>query len=814
MVLSQISAYKDDGIVSVKVAGMPCEFLIDSGAQVNTFTEKLFNILMNDDRYNGEIFNVKTGSDRPLKAYASSNQIHVSATFEATLFISDDRPTLIEKFYVVNEARALLSRSTATRYSVLLLGLKVPLSLSIEHHDRSSNAGYVVASIITTEPFPKFSVPPVKIHYNRSEPPCRNVFINIPQAVKPLVEERLRQLISADIIERVTDDMDASFCSSLVVVPKGKEDIRLVIDLRGPNRYIHRTPFAMPTLESILAELDGSTWFSTIDLTNAFFHVELDRDSRHLTNFFTEFGMFRCVRLPFGLCNAPDLFQEILQRNILSGCSGVKNYLDDILVHGKTKEEHDANLAAVLACLENHNVKLNTSKCVFGSQRVKFLGFILTANGWEVQDEKVNAIKNFRTPETCAEVKSFLGLITYTDRFILNRADRTQYLRALANANTFYWTELEEREFVLLKDDALKVIKRLGYYNPTDKIELFVDASPVGLGAVLVQFNTEGTPRIIACASKALTSTEQRYPHTQKEALAVVWGVERFSTYLLSKSFVIRTDAEANEYIFNSSHRFGKRATSRAESWALRLQSYDYSIERVPGDKNVADSLSRLIKQTQDSDPFDDDDESHFLYSLDIECMEISWSEIEKHSETDVELQLVLDALQHNVWPDKLRKYEAQKKNLHYLGSTIFKDDKTVLPLALRTKAMTAAHSGHTGEVAMKRVMRDFFWWPGMSTQVEKFVKSCETCVMISKKNPPLPLSSRILPEGPWEILQIDFLSMPNYGSGEFLVVVDTYSRHLTVVEMRDIGADSTNAALCQIFKLWGCPMVLQVSKV
>lgn len=143
--------------------------------------------------------------------------------------------------------------------------------------------------------------------------------MSIPQALKPLVEERLCQLELADIIERVTEEMDTSFCSSMLVVPKGKDDIRLVIDLRGPNRYVYRTPFAMPTLEGILAELNGASWFSTIDLSNAFFHIELDQESRLLTNFCTEFGMFRCVRLPFGLCNAPDLFQETLQRKILSG---------------------------------------------------------------------------------------------------------------------------------------------------------------------------------------------------------------------------------------------------------------------------------------------------------------------------------------------------------------------------------------------------------------------------------------------------------------------------------------------------------------
>ncbi|XP_062538807.1 uncharacterized protein K02A2.6-like [Armigeres subalbatus] len=566
----------------------------------------------------------------------------------------------------------------------------------------------------------------------------------------------------------------------------------------------------MPTLEQILAELDGAAWFSTIDITNAFFHIELHEESRHLTNFFTEFGMYRCVRLPFGLCNAPDVFQETLQRKVLGGCKGCRNYQDDILVFGSTKEEHDENLASVLACLANHNVMLNKSKCVFGSQILGFLGFTLTPQGWMVEEGKISAIREFRTPISSSEVKSFLGLITFVDKFIVHRATKTEHLRALAVSEKFYWTENEEREFEYLKNEALKTIKRLGYYNPADRIELFVDASPTGLGAVLAQYNEDGQPRIIACASKVLSPTEQRYPQTQKEALALVWGVERFNYYLLTTSFVIRTDAEANQYIFHTNHRLGRRAVTRAESWALRLQPYDFTVQRIPGNENVGDALSRLIPETQKCIPFDDDNEKHFLYALDSGSMELTWSEIESMSESDEELQSVREALNKRKWTPEIRAYEAHKKTLHCLGFLVFKDERAVLPRTLRRKALESAHGGHIGEVAMKRIMRQFFWSPKMSAEVLLFIKNCETCALLSKRNPPVPLVSRELPEGPWESLQIDFLSVPRFGTGEFLVVIDVYSRYLHVVEMKAMDAESTNAALCEVFQTWGLPIILQ----
>lgn len=239
------------------------------------------------------------------------------------------------------------------------------------------------------------------------------------------------------------------------------------------------------------------------------------------------------------------------------------------------------------------------------------------------------------------------------------------------------------------------------------------------------------------------------------------------------------------------------------------MQPYDFTIHRVPGDENIADVLSRLVPETQEPEAFDNDQEKHFLYALDSGTMDITWNEIEIESEEDAELKMVRSALKTNKWSTELRQYEEQKKNMYSMGPLLFKNERVVLPKTLRSTALQSAHGGHIGEMAMKRVMRQFFWWPKMSAQVTRFVKECEICAMISTRNPPVPLQPREMPDGPWQVLQIDFLTAPNVGTGEFLIIIDTYSRYLAVVEMKSMDAESTNAALNSIFQTWGLPVII-----
>ncbi|XP_039443104.1 uncharacterized protein K02A2.6-like [Culex pipiens pallens] len=606
------------------------------------------------------------------------------------------------------------------------------------------------------------------------------------------VDMKIKQMLESDIIEPAVGPPE--WISPMVVVPKGNDDIRLCINMKYPNEAIQREHYPLPMIDTLLNKLRGSTWFSKLDITSAFHHVELHPDSRGITTFMTSMGLMRFKRLTFGINAAPEMFQRIMC-GMLAGIEGVIVYIDDIVVFGVTKEEHDGRLEEVMAVLRENNATLNKQKCLIGVRQLDILGYNVSAAGISPSEEKIASIRNFREPESKEEVRSFLGLVNFVGQFIPHLSTRSEPLRQFVRGDTDVFGDSQRKAFDDLRNELSSTVRRLGFFDPKDDIELYVDASPVGLGAVLTQRNQDNTPRIVSFASKGLTKAERVYPQTQREALAVVWAVEKFYSYLFGTFFTIYTDHKTLEYIYGGKHRDGKRACTRAEGWALRLQPYRFRMDHIPGSSNISDILSRLCPPSDE--PFDEESE-HYLCAVSDEITAITLSDIRDATTKDETLLAVMEAIKSQNWPSMLFQYQAFSKELGILDGIVVRDDRIVLPASLRPKALDIAHRGHPGIVSMRRRLRENVWWPYMDRDIGDRIEECAGCAAVSVQGPPEPMCRKEMPDRAWQDIAIDFFSAKDCCT--FLVIVDYYSRFLKVIEMNGTTAGKTIEALQTVF--------------
>ena len=323
-------------------------------------------------------------------------------------------------------------------------------------------------------------------------------------------------------------------------MPKPSGKVRICVDMKPLNENVMREFHPLPAVDETLAQLSGARIFTKLDANAGFWQILLAKESRPLTTFITPFGRYQFNALPFGITSAPELFQKRMNA-LLSNLKGVLCLMDDVLVYGKDQREHDKGLEAVLQWIEAAGMTLNHDKCEVSETQLKFLGHIIDQSGVRADPAKTEAIIQMSAPQNVAEVRRFIGMAKQLSKFIPNCANLLHPLTVLlSKKNVWTWGSSQEEAYTTLKDKLSK-LTTLTLYNPTANIKLSADASSYGLGAVLLQeTNNEWQP--VAYGSRTMTETERRYTQIEKEALSLTWAAEKFSMYLLGRSFHMETD--------------------------------------------------------------------------------------------------------------------------------------------------------------------------------------------------------------------------------------------------------------------------------
>ena len=365
-----------------------------------------------------------------------------------------------------------------------------------------------------------------------------------PYHYKAKIEKALQELEESQIISKVEHAGDWS--SPIVPVVKPCGNVRVCVDFKHVNSQTCLNTFPLPKLEDILANLGPCKYISKLDLKNAYIQLAVSEESQKYLVMNTHMGLFKFHRLPFGLSSAPGIFQRFITE-LLTGIEGVQVFIDDILVVGDTQEEHDKRLSMVLSRLQKRNVKLNKSKCEISAMEVPYLGYILSGDGIRPDPKKIKAILEAPTPNSVLSLKSFLGLCTYYNRFVPKFSSVLCPLYNLTQKNVqFQWSAVHEQAFLKIKE-ALAKANILENFNPNAKRILEVDASSIGVGAVLKQ-ECKGKVSTVAFKSRKLSKAECNYAQIDKEALSIVFGVKKFSDFLLGREFVIRTDHKPSSF--------------------------------------------------------------------------------------------------------------------------------------------------------------------------------------------------------------------------------------------------------------------------
>lgn len=610
---------------------------------------------------------------------------------------------------------------------------------------------------------------------------------------KEQVKDMIMDLKKADVIE----ESSSPYASPIILVRKKTGEVRMCVDYRALNKITIKDRYPIPLIDDQIDRLRGHRYFTSLDLFSGYYQVPMAKDSRDKTAFVTPNGQYQFKRMPFGLCNAPAVFQRMINV-ILGSLDGdtAMAYLDDIISGSRTFEDGMVKLEKILDVLISAGVTINLKKCHFFKSKVDYLGFEISQSGIGPGTKKVNCIKSFPTPTNVKAVRSFVGLASYFRRFVKGFATIIKPMTdLLTKKEIFVWNAAQEKAFEEIK---LKLSSRpvLAIYNVNAKTEVHTDASQHGLGAVLFQEQDDKRMHPISFFSRKTTNDEAKYHSYELEALAIVCALEKFRVYLIGLEFTIKTDCNSLKLLENK-----RDLNPRIGRWFVRLSEFNYHIEYLKGAHNcVADGLSRYPVNPAEETP---------IVGIPIMGINVNTDWIAAMQRGSPEILIVRDKLEDGD-AETHSKFSMCNARVYRVTKGRW---RLFVPKELRHEVVAEAHKSlaHLGIDKTLSKLKETYYFPGMREYVTTYVNRCISCLYYKSQTGKKAGYLHPIEKGsiPFETIHVDHLGpfVKTEDDNKYVLgVICAYSKYVMLEAVKSTGSDETVAALQKLMAHYGKP--------
>ncbi|CAH2085257.1 unnamed protein product [Euphydryas editha] len=622
---------------------------------------------------------------------------------------------------------------------------------------------------------------------------------------KQIVREKVQELLDAGVIR----ESSSPFASPILLVKKKDNTERMCVDYRELNSNTRPEHYPLPRIEEQIDQLSGAHYFSSLDMASGFHQIPIHHDSVEKTAFVTPEGQYEYLAMPFGLRNAPSVYQRCITKAVHQLKDKPLIYMDDVLCYSGDISEGLKRLDEVLSALCAAGFSLNLKKCQFMKKKIDFLGYSIQCGQVGPNSRKIQALIDSPQPKTATQVRQFLGLASYFRKFIPGFTNIVGPLYPLTKLRgPIKWEEKHES----IRHTIIQILTSepvLMIFDPDLPVELHCDASSEGYGAILIQ-KKKDLPHVVEYFSRRTSEAESRYHSYELETLAVVRAVEHFRHYLYGRRFKVFTDCNSLKVSKSKTD-----LTPRVHRWWAFLQAYDFDIIYREGrSMEHADYLSRnplpdpnhLVSESQVSS-------KPTIQTVNFVELHQGWLSVEQ--KRDAEVQDLINKHNNNDFPETIGQTYDVRDGILYRKVVRNKIISwlPVVPRSLIWTLINHVHNElqHLGSDKTLDKLYEQYWFPQMSKCVRKFIDSCIVCKASKGPSGAQPVQLHSIPKAPvpWHTIHIDFtgkLSGKSDRKEYCSVIIDAFTKYVLLEHTSSLDAASAVRAVKNAVCLFGAP--------